>query len=136
MPAKYKIVGLDEALRQVQANMKKTFRTKLEALVKEYLEEQIASQIDASGEKMPKKSPATIKEYQKHGYNTEQFLVRTGESVKLKTTINGDVMFIQPEGYKILANLIPSRVDWMTLNDEAVQKITDLFMKELSKEFK
>lgn len=136
MPIKYKLSGLDEVGKDVAQNMRNTFRTKLEKLVREYLEYQISAQIDAENKPMPKKKPATIKQYQKEGYNTDKFLVRTGKSTELNVTISGDTMVIQPKGYEILKNLIPSRVEWMTINDQLVNEITNKFLEELKKEFK
>jgi len=136
MPVTYKLTGFQEAGKAIVENVKKTFNTKIEDIATDYLNYQLNAQIDANNEPMPKKSLSTIKEYQKHGYNTEKFLVRTGESTKLRVLKNGSTMVIQPEGYKILKNLIPNRVEWMVLNDEVIAKIREKFLEELRKEFK
>lgn len=136
MPIVSKMTGFDQAIKEIQRNIQKTFDTRMESVIRDYLEAQIENQVDANKKAMPKKAPKTIEEYQKHGYNTEKFLVRTGESTKLKFKKSGNKITIEPAGPNILKNLIPSRVDWMTLNDEAIAKITNQFLEQLKKEFK
>jgi len=136
MPIVTKMTGFNQAMNEIKRNLQNTFNTKIEEVIKDYLEAQLSAQVDANAKPMPKKAPATIKEYAKQGWNTDKFLIRTGDSTKLKITKSGNKMIVEPEGADVLKNLIPRRVEWMSLNDEAVKQITNKFLEELKKEFK
>ena len=51
--------------------------------VKDYLNEKIQTQVDSTGKRMPIKKDSTKKQYNRHGWDTEHWFVRTGQSTVL-----------------------------------------------------
>lgn len=128
-----KFTGLDKALKEINDTVKASIKNDIPFIITEYLKNQLDTQIDASGKKMPEKKESTKKYYKKYGWNTEKFLIRTGESTKLTTKNISNGIEIEPKNPDILKKFIPSRVDWMTLNQQAIKKIVDILMEDLRK---
>jgi hypothetical protein len=91
------------------------------------------------------KKPETIKAYEraKQGWNTKNYLVRTGAATTLrsKNSRKGTRLTIKPEGMKILSYHIPEskhrgKIRWMRLAPDKPRLIVDIMRKEVAKELK
>lgn len=90
-----------------------------------------------------KKKPSTIRAYTKEGWNTENYLVRTGASTTLtgKNYRKGLRLSIKPEGMKILSYHIPEsryrgKIRWMRLAPNMHKVIVQEIGKFITKELK
>ena len=61
-----------------------TLRTDVAPKVKRWAEDDIRRRRQSSGEEMPRKAAATIRNYKYKGYNTKDFLYRTGGSTRVR----------------------------------------------------
>lgn len=137
MAVRYKLTGFKETADTIQDVLEKSIRTKVRDFVEEYLKQQLRDQVDSSGKQFPEKKEATKKEYRKHNWNTEDYLIRTGESTKLKYKRTKDGFTFEPKNPDILKKFVgDGKIDWMSLNDKAIDDITDILLKELKRKLK
>ena len=126
-------------LKLIKAAVKESLDKDVAPFIQKYLHALLESNRDASGKQRPSTKPAgrkkesTIRQYKRKGWNTETYLVRTGESIKLKHKIGkgGTRLTVEPassKGRKILSYHIPKsahrgEIHWMELNTKAEHKI-------------
>ena len=77
-----------------------------------------------------KKAKSTIKDYAKHGYNTQQWLVKTGKSTEVKVRREPNGVHAEPVGKTTLKNVARSD-EWFSINDSLITKILTSIRKLL-----
>jgi len=150
-------------LKLIKAAVKESLDKDVAPFIQKYLHALLESNKDAEGRKRPisgyvtkdkyrkkkdgskvktkdgvnvmpgEKAPDTIKAYKKKGWETEKYLVRTGDSTRLKHRVSkaGTKLTIEPasdEGFEILSHHLPKNkfrglMGWMELNTKAEKKI-------------
>lgn len=93
-----------------------------------------------------KKSAATVRAYQRRGWDTEHYLIRTGESAKLQHRFDdrGLTLTVSPVRPKILGYHVPKsrfrgQIEWVDVfapdasGRSLASRVTELFGKALSK---
>ena len=123
------------APRQIVDIVTKEIKSTGADTAKAYTESLLRQQVDSTFTKMPKKAPATIKEYQKHNWNTEDFFFRTGESAKLVVKETPTGFKLQPARPEILA-LNYDRAPFMEITQELNNKIVNDIAKKLRERLK
>lgn len=110
------LTGMDRADRAIHKALRKALTGRVKTFVMRDLNQRLNAQEQPDGSAFPKKAESTIKAYKSKGWNTEKFLVRTGESTRLSSTVNqrGSTieLEIKPIGHEVLAFHVPSRVEW------------------------
>lgn len=128
--------NFDSVSKAIDKSVKETLKKEVADYVVAKSKEELRSQVGSNGEKMPEKAEFTKREYTKYGWNTEDFLIRTGESTRLKVKKTQTGIEVIPQNPKILSYNIPSRVDWMSINKKDIDKIIDILSKQLKKDLK
>lgn len=144
-----RIVGLDKWRREFEKEASKVLRTVVRQDLFDYLKIQLETNTQPDGSPRPstspqgKKKPSTIKAYEKKGWDTEHYLVATGESTKLnaKMSDGGLTLTITPERPEILGFHIPEsqhrgKIDWMSISDGQAARTVKLLSTELAKRFR
>ena len=131
------LTGMDRSERAITQAIKSALSGPVKKFIMNDLNFTLKSQTEKSGKKFPKKAESTIKAYKAQGYNTKDFLVRTGESTRLKAEVDeyeGKIqLMITPIGHEVLSYHVPSRVDWF---GEITNAERDVIMNILNEEIK
>ncbi len=129
------LTGMDRSERAITQAIKRTLSGPVKKFIMSDLNYTLRSQTEKSGKKFPKKADSTIKAYKAQGYNTKDFLVRTGESTRLQAQVDeyaGKIqLMITPIGHEVLSFNVPSRVDWF---GEITNAERDVIMNILNEE--
>lgn len=127
------LTGMDRQARAIENAIVKAMRGPVKDFVIQDAKNTLNAQIQPGGEPFPTKAESTKKQYRRHGWNTEKFLVRTGKSTKLQHVINKRGNFIElvvtPVGHEILSFNVPSRTKWMGLDAPAVARVTEILQE-------
>ena len=141
------LTGMDRAEKAIS----KAFRTALTGRVKKFimadLNQRLKSQEQPDGSAFPKKfqtehGDKVRAEYKRNGWNTEKFLIRTGESVRLSSAYSnrGGVheLTITPIGHEILSHHVPKRVEWFPDYSEGAARdvILNIMSEEVTNELR
>lgn len=131
------LTGMDRAERAITQAIRKALSGPVKKFIMNDLNFTLKSQTEKSGKKFPKKADSTIKAYKSQGYNTKDFLVRTGESTRLQAQVDtheGKIqLMITPIGHEVLSYNVPSRVDWF---GEITQAESEVIINILNEEIK
>lgn len=131
------LTGMDRAERAMHNAIRNALAGRVKTFIMSDLNYTLKSQTEKSGKKFPKKADSTIKAYKSQGYNTKDFLIRTGESTRLTSAINqraGTIeLVITPIGHEVLSYNVPSRVDWF---GEMTTAQRDVILNILNEEIK
>jgi len=125
--------------RAIDRAGKKTIRTRIRGFLEQYATENIVAQTGADGKPFPRKADSTIEQYRRRGWNTEQFLIRTGQSVKLTFSQTATSVRMVPfgatdAGDRILEFHDPSRVQWLTpLPDDFKNRVLRIFADDVER---
>ena len=136
-------------MRDMRRIISEALKTPVNALARNDLRHQLATNKQADGTPRPasppagKKYPATIRQYKRHGWDTEHYLVRTGKSTKLKSRMRdrGMTLEIVPANPEILGYHVPKNeryrgeMSWMELTESAMGKISNIVRKRLWRRF-
>jgi hypothetical protein len=94
----------------------------------------LQEQHNVDGSAFPTKSESTKREYTKHGYNTNEYLVRTGQSTKLEVEDTPTGFVIKPFGQKILS-YHSKYANFVYFDENAKIQIINTISQELRKVF-
>lgn len=108
--------------------------------IKLLIENQVVNDLNsnrkANGSEQPKKKDSTKTAYAKDGYDTENWLIRSGDSTKLKWKIGKYSITVQPKGQEILGYHIDDAKDWFKLSDDTIKKIMSIIKKKFNEKLK
>lgn len=111
-----KLTGMDKADRAIHKAVKSALSGRVRKFIVNDLKQRLNAQEQPNGEAFPEKAESTKRAYASRGWNTEKFLVRTGESTRLTHAINqrgGAIeLVITPIGHEVLSYHVPGRVEW------------------------
>lgn len=131
------LTGIDRAERAINSAIRKALSGPVKKFIMNDLNFTLKSQVQKDGKAFPKKAESTIKAYKAQGYNTKDFLVRTGESTRLQAQVDeyeGKIqLMITPIGHEVLSYNVPSRVDWF---GEITNAERDVILNILNEEIK
>lgn len=131
-------------MRQVEQAMTKvvreSLRTRVSAYITRELRDRLFAQKQVDGSPFPKKFQTKTgdkvrKQYERKGWDTEHFYIRTGESYPLQTKTRGTTLEVYPKGYETLA-YNKDRVQWIGLTDEDMRRIIEIISEDLRDEFR
>lgn len=122
MPATSKLNNFDATYKSIAKQAEKSIKQDLFDLINKYFSDLLSKQITPDGEALPLKKTSTIKAYNKKGYNTRQWMVRTGDSVKLLEQITTNGIKISPKGDNNLKYVAKSE-DFYLLNKDIQNEI-------------
>ena len=124
----------NNALTEIDKAVSKAVKNVLPTIM-ELLKANVKSNRKADGTPQPKKKASTKAQYKKHGWDTENWLVRTGKSTKLKKRKQGNGWVVEPTDKTILKYHLDEVEDWMLLTDDDKEIVFDEISKELKKIF-
>ena len=146
--ATVKLTNVNKPISDMKRIISEALKTPVNTIARGDLNHQLGTNKQADGTPRPasspvgKKYPATIKQYERHGWDTEHYLIRTGASTKLKSKMRdrGMTLEITPANTEILGYHIPEnkwrgKMDWMSLTESASGKIIDVVRKRLRRRF-
>jgi hypothetical protein len=116
--------------KQLSASIRETIRIDVSRFLKDHFADTLSSNVDEDGNRFPEKTESTKKSYSKNNWDTEHWLVRTGESTKIKAKINSDGITVSPAGKEILKK-IKGAAGWFTLSDQTKNKIMEIIRRKL-----
>ena len=91
---------------------------------------------DADGNMQPKKKESTKKSYKKSGYDTENWLKRSGDSTELVSKKNKSGVTVAPIGQEILSYHKKEADNLFSLAKKDVAAIQKIIVKNIEKELK
>ncbi len=127
--AKFK--NFENTQRNINKTVIATIKQDVKPIVKKYLEDLIDKKVDANKKQFPKKKASTIKQYKKHGWNTKNWLKRSGEATKLvfKNLKNG--LSVKPADPDDILQYVQQSDTWFLLNKEINDKIIKKIKEDL-----
>lgn len=133
--------GFDKIVGVIDKAVRKSLQGKVTAFVKANAERQLTWQRDKEGEPMPEKAESTKRQYRRKGWNTEKFLVRTGQSTKMVANWDGGDWVIYPQGqtrlgYHITPDDGPARTRWVQPTQALYDEINKIISEEIARALK
>lgn len=110
-----------------------SIQTACKQLVDVYLKNILSAQVDADGQRFPEKKESTKKQYRYKGWNTEQWLIRTGESTKVVYRNIPNGFEARPEDQEDILQYVKRVENWFTLNESIRNKIIEQIKKDLKR---
>ncbi|BDQ01939.1 MAG: hypothetical protein KatS3mg036_0493 [Ignavibacterium sp.] len=110
--------------------IKRILHADITNFLKQHLINKLKSQVDENKDRFPEKKQSTIKQYKLKGYNTTDWLIRTGKSTKLEVTKFSGGFRIFPAGKDTL-KYVKKAADWFTISNQTAQQIIDKIKREL-----
>lgn len=132
--------GMDRAERAIDKAIHNALAGRVKKFIMNDLNQRLHAQEQPNGQSFPKKAESTKKAYRRMGWNTEKFLIRTGESVRLTAAYNRRAgtqeLVITPIGHDVLSYHVPDRVKWFPdySTGAARDVIMNIFNEELRNE--
>ena len=102
-------------------------------LVDLYLKNILATQVDAGGQRFPEKKESTKRQYRYKGYNTEQWLIRTGQATQVKYRNIPSGFEARPEDPDDILQYVKRAEDWFTLNESIRKEILEQIKTDLKR---
>lgn len=129
------LTGMDRADKAIHRALRKALAGRVKKFLMNDIRQRLDSQTQPDGSKFPKKAESTKRAYRAKGWNTEKFLVATGESSRLQANVDQEGSTIQlmitPIGHEILSYNVPSRVRWFP---EVTPGMRDVIMNIVNEE--
>jgi hypothetical protein len=128
MKTTIKVVSDPKDAKEMFRLVERELQSSAPRVIESALLTQLKSQKNEDGTAFPTKAPGTIKQYQKHGWNTKDYLIRTGESTSLTSkNIKGGVV-VEPTGQDLLKKF-ESKANFVYASPEMEKKIEDMINK-------
>ena len=127
--AKFK--NFENTQRNINKTVVNTIKQDVRPIVKKYLEDLIDKKVDANKKRFPKKKASTVKQYKKHGWNTKNWLVRTGAATKLVFKNLKDGISVKPADPEDILQYVTQADTWFLLNKEINNKIIKKIKEDL-----
>jgi hypothetical protein len=124
--------NFDSASRVIKNRVVNSLQSSCKVLVERYLENQLESGVDAKGERFPEKRESTKKAYDKKGYDTTHWLIRTGKSTGLNFNNTSGGFKVSPFDAELLKK-VRRADDWFTLNETITQQIIHKIKEDLKR---
>lgn len=126
-----KLKGLSNTVRTINTKIVSTIQQDIAPMVVRYLRSLISKQVDARGNSFPEKKESTKKQYRKHGWNENLWLIRTDTAAQVVTqNIQDGVRLIPADPEKILQH-VPRADDWFLLNSDIKNDILNKIKKRI-----
>ena len=107
----------------VQPKINSFLHNQVGKYVQDYLKEKIRTQIDSKGNNMPVKKDSTKRQYNKNGWDTEHWFVRTGESTVLKQKNSINAVDIYPTNVDNVLNYHHDKAPIFYMSEELASKL-------------
>jgi len=124
-----KLKGFPQAVKAIKDKAFKVLANEGVDTIKEYLDDMIDLQRDASGKPLPTKADSTKRAYAREGWNTEDWLVRTGKASQWKVKKTRKVIKVTPG--KDYLKYVKGASDFFTLNKAVVESLINDLKKGL-----
>jgi len=129
-----KLKNTDKVRKYLQQKIVATIQTDIKKLVERDLERMLNQQVDAKGAALPHKAESTKRSYKYHGWNTEDWFIRTGESAKIKSKkIKNGISVYPADPMKVLAKYVKRSEDWIALSPDIQDEILKTISKKLGR---
>ena len=125
--------GFDRVEKRIVDTVDTAMRTKVKDHVIKHAELNLSFQRDKTGQMMPKKAESTKKQYRRKGWDTEKFLVRTGQSTVMRYEWLNHELTVYPQGQTVLAYHVPERTDWVQPTAALIEEVENILSKELAR---
>jgi len=126
-----KLRNTENINRTIQQKVVRSIQYNCRPLVDKYLKEILATQVDATGNRFPEKKESTKKQYRYKGWNTEQWLIRTGAATKVNYRNVPEGFRATPADPEDILQYVDRADDWFTLNDTINKQIIEQIKKDL-----
>lgn len=128
-----KLSGMKTYENNVKRTIVSVIQKEGETIILNQLDNQLTSQVDADKKKLPEKKASTKKQYRYKGWNTEQWLVRTGKSTQLKSKKIKDGIRVYPvDKDGVLKNYVARANDFYKISDNSI----NLLMNKIKEKIK
>ena len=128
-----KLKNANNTARVIQQKAVRSIQYNCQPLVDQYLKNILASQVDANGQRFPEKKESTKKQYRYKGWNTEQWLIRTGEATKVNYRNIPEGFKATPADPEDILQYVSRAEDWFTLNTDIKNSIVEQIKKDLKR---
>jgi len=91
----------------------------------------LVTQLDANGTRFPSKKDSTRKIYRAHGWNENQWLIRTGQATVVRYTNTPKGFRAEPTDPEDILKYVARSDDWFILNQRIQQDIIEQIKKDL-----
>lgn len=127
------VKGFDRAVKVVTESVDRAMRTTVKDYVIKHAQFRLKMQRDKTGEQMPEKAESTKRQYRRKGWNTEDFLVRTGKSTVMDYEWLNHVLTVYPRGQTILGYNVEKRTKWVDPTDDLMNGVNLLISEEIAR---
>lgn len=127
-----KVTGLKETNAKIKKALSDAIKSpELFSEVEDYLDNLLHKNQKADGSQHKEKAPSTKRQYIPKGYDTENRLIRTGDSTILKKKTTKNSLVVYPKGQTILGYHKKDAEDTFTLNENAQEAILEIITTKL-----